>query len=249
MELIIFSFFFGVLTVLTPCVLPLLPTILGGTLRDQENSKFRPYIIIFSLSVAIIIFTMLLKGPLALLTNLGFTRLDDWLQLISGLIIVVFGIFTLFPEIWEKISLKLSFSSKSAELMQQASTKKGAWGDVLLGLALGPIFTSCSPTYFLIIGTILPQSFAVGLINLFAYVAGLALTLLAFALLGQKFVAKARWAANPKGTFRKVLGVLFVIIGMAIATGVMKDVEAWLVAQDGFSLINFESSVINNLSR
>ncbi|USN58207.1 MAG: hypothetical protein H6767_08000 [Candidatus Peribacteria bacterium] len=48
MALIIVSFLAGVLTILAPCVLPLLPVILGAS-ADDARDRYRPYIIIVSL--------------------------------------------------------------------------------------------------------------------------------------------------------------------------------------------------------
>jgi cytochrome c biogenesis protein CcdA len=43
------------------------------------------------------------------------------------------------------------------------------------------------------------------MLNLFAYVLGLSVIMLAIALLGQKFISKLKWASDPSGTFKKVL--------------------------------------------
>ena len=62
---ILISFFSGILTVLAPCVLPLLPVILGGGLAGQ--SKKRPYVIIASLILSLLLFTLLLKASTVLI--------------------------------------------------------------------------------------------------------------------------------------------------------------------------------------
>lgn len=63
--ILLISFFSGILTVLAPCVLPLLPVILGGSLAGQ--SKKRPYIIIASLILSLLLFTLLLKASTVLI--------------------------------------------------------------------------------------------------------------------------------------------------------------------------------------
>ncbi len=63
--IILISFFSGILTVLAPCVLPLLPVILGGSLAGQ--SKKRPYVIIASLILSLLLFTLLLKASTVLI--------------------------------------------------------------------------------------------------------------------------------------------------------------------------------------
>jgi cytochrome c biogenesis protein CcdA len=53
------SFIAGILTILAPCVLPLLPIIIGGSL--EEKSIRRPIIITLSLAASIVVFTLILK--------------------------------------------------------------------------------------------------------------------------------------------------------------------------------------------
>ena len=67
MILLILSFFAGILTVFAPCILPLLPLIIGGSITGDEKQKYRPYIIIGSLVVSLIGFTLLLKASTLLI--------------------------------------------------------------------------------------------------------------------------------------------------------------------------------------
>lgn len=60
MLLLIISFFAWVLTILAPCALPLLPIILAWSV--EENNKKWPYIIIVSLAISMIVFSILLKA-------------------------------------------------------------------------------------------------------------------------------------------------------------------------------------------
>ena len=67
------------------------------------------------------------------------------------------------------------------------------------------------------------------MVLLFAYAIGLCGTLLAIALLGQKVMGKARWLANPDGNFKKVLGVVFILVGIAVILGLDKDLQFWFI--------------------
>lgn len=60
MILFFLSLLAGALTVLAPCVLPLLPVVIAGTAEDSRN-KFAPLVIIGSLGLSIILFTLALK--------------------------------------------------------------------------------------------------------------------------------------------------------------------------------------------
>ena len=106
------------------------------------------------------------------------------------------------------------------------------------------MFTSCSPLYGYVIVTVLPADLGYGLLLLAVYTAGLCLTLLAIALLGQRAVRGARWAADPHGWFRRGLGVVFVVVGVLVLTGWMKDIETWLIANSPWQPWNLDAGFI-----
>ena len=146
--ILFFAFFSGVLSVLAPCVLPVLPVLLWGA-ATETNPK-RSYLILSSALICIFSFTFLLK------VWTGFIHLseDIWNYLSWG-IITIYGIFLLFPGLRDRIKSHFPHS-KTVKTPQQYKT--GPLAEIALGASLGPIFASCSPTYALIIGTILPQN-------------------------------------------------------------------------------------------
>ncbi|MGH7196336.1 MAG: cytochrome c biogenesis CcdA family protein [Candidatus Saccharimonadales bacterium] len=238
MELLIFSFLAGALTVLAPCILPLLPIVVGGAAVSEERNWRKPFVITGSLAVSVVAFTLLLKASTALLGIPAYV----W-QIVSGVIIVLLGLAFLIPGIWERIGARLNLTS--SKLLGQAGRKKGLGGEILTGAALGPVFSSCSPTYAFVVASILPASFAVGLGYLAAYAIGLSLVLLLIAILGQQLVTKLQWAANPKGWFRRALGIIFIAVGIFVATGLDKQVQAYLVEQGIYDPISqFEQSLL-----
>lgn len=229
------------MTGLAPCILPILPVILGGAVADTKD-KLRPYIIVGSLAISIILFTILLRQTTRII---GIS--DSTLSIISGIIIIFVGLFGLMPTLWEKATVKINI--KSQKTLGKYSLKKGNSSAVATGLALGPIFISCSPTYGLIINQVFPQSFGVGLINLIVYAIGLSIFLLAIAAFGQRLISKLGWALDPKGWFRRLLAVLFIFVGIAIVQGWDKSAEAWLL--ENFApyrqVLRIEDSLINNI--
>jgi cytochrome c biogenesis protein CcdA len=238
MALFILSFIAGVLTVAAPCVLPLLPIIVGGSLTDQQDSDsqqniIKPIIITASLAVSIIVFTLLLKATTALL---GVSQMV-W-QALSGGLVILLGIHLLFPQIWETISLKLKLYARSNEALGKGLQKRGLGGAVVTGVALGPVFNSCSPTYALIVATVLPASFAKGLVYLIAYALGLGLVLLLIAFVGQTVVQKLGWLANPKGWFKKVLAIIFIVVGLLVMLGVDRKLQAFILEHGWYSPIS-----------
>lgn len=217
----------GILTVAAPCVLPLLPVIVGGTIAggsEGERARWRPWVIAGSLAASVTIFTLLLKATTALL---GIPP-QVW-QTVSGVVIVALGANLLFPSLWDRFSARLGLQRRSNDLLQRSTRRADLLGDVLTGAALGPVFSSCSPTYALIIATVLPVSFAEGLAAIVAYAVGLAGMLLLIAVLGRSLVRQLGWLADPEGWFRRTIGVLFVIVGIMVITGFDKQMQTWIL--------------------
>jgi cytochrome c-type biogenesis protein len=225
MLLLVGAFIAGVLTTLAPCVLPLLPVIVGGSISQSgKKSVKRAFLIAGSLGLSVIIFTLLLKA-----TTYFIDIPNSFWQWISGLILISLGLFSAKPAIWERISMKLLLQSRSTPLLSKARQREGMAGAIFTGAALGPVFSSCSPLYAYVIVTVLPASFAEGLALLFAYSLGLSGTLLAIALIGQRLIKSLGWAANPEGLFRKGLGWVFIIVGIIIIAGWDKDIQTWIL--------------------
>ena len=252
----------GVLTTLAPCVLPLLPVIVGGSMagaasevnaeasyaagtttatrtKTRSAAVTRALVITASLGVSILVFTLALKATTALI---GIPP-EAW-QWVSGGILIALGIVGAFPDLWERFSARLGLQARSAQRLGSARLRDGLGGEVLTGAALGPVFTSCSPLYGYVIVTVLPAEPARGLLLLGVYIVGLCATLLLIALAGQRVVARFGWAADSHGWFRRSLGVVFIVVGVLIATGWMRALETWLVVNAPFAPWNLDTQFI-----
>lgn len=159
-------------------------------------------------------------------------------QSISALIVVALGLNFLLPALWEKAALKIGLATGPNRFLAASSQKRGVSRDVLIGASLGPIFSSCSPTYALIVASILPATFIQGFVYLLAYAAGLSLMLLLIALLGQAFVQKLGWLANPHGTFRKIIGVLFIVVGFSVLFGLDKKAQTFVIDRGWYAPVS-----------
>lgn len=236
-ELIIVSFVAGILTVLAPCILPLLPVIIGGSSLHGDNKRSRqsllhPILIVSSLVISVTVFTLLLKSSTLLL---GIPSVV-W-NTIAGGIVLLFGISIIFPKLWEFLSIKTGLQVKSSQLLAKSQSRNAIKKDILLGAALGPVFNSCSPTYALIIAVILPVSFAEGFTYLLAYSLGLGAILLLISIFGRTLVSKLKWMSNPEGLFQKIVGIIFIIVGLIIVLGFDKQIQSFVLDQGWYDPI------------
>jgi cytochrome c biogenesis protein CcdA len=233
----------GVLTVLAPCVLPLLPVVVGesvvppaartaggggGTVVAAPPRRLvgtsRALVVTASLGVSVLAFTLLLQASTAFI---GVPR-QVW-QSLSGGLLVVLGLVLVLPHLWDRISTRLSFGSATGRRLAAARSRDGVAGAVLTGAALGPVFSSCSPLYGYVIITLLPAEPVFGLALMLTYVVGMCATLLAVALAGQRAVRRLRWAADPDGWFRRGTGLVLVAVGLLVLTGLDHALQTWVI--------------------
>lgn len=240
MTLLIVSFLAGILTVLAPCILPLLPVVIGAS--AQGRSRYTPYIVVGSLALSIIAFTFILKVSTVFITVPQYF----WTYL-SGGIIFAFGVTLLFPSLWERIPYISKISLGSNKVLGKGYLKKSIWGDVIVGASLGPIFSTCSPTYFVILASVLPASFLLGTTYLLAYTFGLSLVLLLIALLGEKFTTKLTSFSDGRGLFKLCVGALFILLGIAIMLGLEKKFETKLIESGYFNVTVIENKLLEKI--
>lgn len=240
MAFLIVSFIAGVLTVLAPCILPVLPVVIGSSATGRNRRT--PYIVVGSLALSVIVFTYILKISTAFIM----VPPQFWTYLSSG-ILLFFGLTLVFPIIWERIPGLARVSASSNKLVGTGYQKKSWYGDALIGAALGPVFSTCSPTYFVILASVLPASLALGSLYILSYVLGLSLILLLVALLGQRFTDRLMKVADSRGYFKRIVGVLFVALAILIATGYDKKFQVSILNSGYFDITKVEQLLLQKV--
>ncbi len=244
MFLLFGAFIAGVLTVLAPCVLPLLPIIIGGSVTGDSKDRRRPFLIAGSLAISLIVFTVLLKAT-TLLINIPPAAITYF----SGGIIVAIGLATLFPQIYATMIAKLGIEHRAQRFLGAGTSNRSEWiGPIIIGAALGPVFSSCSPVYGYILATVLPAHFAVAMAYIIAYVLGLSLILLAIAYYGQQLTSRLKFASNPNGYFQKGLAILFILVGIMIITGTGTKIQVYVANHSPFKFDTISSKLIPKAS-
>lgn len=228
---------------LAPCILPLLPIVIGTAEAGTRGLSRRSLTVIGSLSVSVIVFTLLLKASTLLIA----IPQSFW-QYFSGTMIMLVGLMMLFPTIWTKLPFVSRVSISSNKAVGAGYQKNSVTGDVLIGAALGPVFTTCSPTYLFIIATILPASFAIGLFYLAGFVIGLAIALFLIAYFGERITSALGKRMQTTENIKRGFGVLILIVGIAIMTGLDKKLETAILDTGYGATIEFENVLLEKFT-
>jgi len=122
----------GILTVLAPCILPLLPIIIGSSETEGKHISKRSLVVIGSLSVSVIVFTILLKA-----TTLLIDIPQIFWSVFSGTVIVLVGLAIVFPSLWARIPFVQKISTlgnkaistgyQKKELLRRCAHGTGTW--------------------------------------------------------------------------------------------------------------------------
>jgi cytochrome c biogenesis protein CcdA/thiol-disulfide isomerase/thioredoxin len=204
--LLAIGFVAGVVTALSPCVLPVLPIVLAGGATGR-----RPLAIIAGIVVSFTVFTLFAAW---LLDSLGLPA--DLLRNLAIALLLVVAASLLWPRVGELLARPLQVLSR------RRSGDLG--GGFVLGASLGLVFVPCAGPVLAAV-TVIAAKREVGLDGVLltlAYAAGAALPMLAIALLGQRASRSLRGHAV---TVRRGAGVLVGIAALAIAFGADQELQ------------------------
>jgi cytochrome c-type biogenesis protein len=204
----------GILSFVSPCVLPLVPaylvnlageTALAGTDRRRTISHAAAFVIGFSA-----VFTLLWIG-IALLGTLG-ADFVVWLQRIAGLVLIVLGM--------HMVGLiTIPFLEQATDLRLEGSAS-GYRRSLLIGVAFGAGWTPCIGPYLALILTILLNNdVASGAVLLLAYSLGLGVP---FLLVAGGFGSVRRaleWVRLHIRAVNAVGGTLVIVMGLLLLSG------------------------------
>ena len=204
--LLAIGFVAGVVTALSPCVLPVLPIVLAGGATGR-----RPLAIIAGIVVSFTVFTLFAAW---LLDSLGLPA--DLLRNLAIALLLLVAASLLWPRVGELLAHPLQ------ALSRRRSGDLG--GGFVLGASLGLVFVPCAGPVLAAV-TVIAAKREVGLDGVLltlSYAAGAALPMLAIALLGQRASRSLRGHAL---TVRRGAGVLVGIAALAIAFGADQELQ------------------------
>lgn len=204
----------GVASIMSPCVLPLLPGVLA---YSTEKNRSTPLAIVLGLAIS---FTTMGIAS-AMLGSILFDYMD-YIKLISGLMILVMGLYLLL-EIVENAVLHIWQHLPFSRVSLPRAEEGGLLGGLLLGVSLGIVWMPCIGPILASILLIVAQdgTMLYGAILLFAYSVGLAVPMLIIAYSSNFISGKLRSFSKYALPVRRFAGIILVAVGLYYIAGVM----------------------------
>jgi cytochrome c biogenesis protein CcdA/thiol-disulfide isomerase/thioredoxin len=201
--LLSFAVLAGAGTALSPCVLPVLPALLSA---GGVGGRRRPLGIVLGLSIT---FTVTIVGVAQVVDGVGLG--SDPLRDVAIVVLLVFGAALIVPALSARIEAPLSRLARFGP----RSRGEGFWSGLLVGGALGFVYTPCASP---ILAAVISVSAASGktIVIALAYALGSALVLLALTLGGRRVFERVRRAGRGPA-LQRALGAIMVLTAVAIA--------------------------------
>lgn len=222
---VLIAFSAGLLSFLSPCVLPLIPSyvtfITGLSLDDVQNARRTALVhgMLFVLGFTLIFMAM---GAGATLLGQALLKHRDWISRIGGVVIIIFGLYLLGV-------LNVGFMARERRF-HIADKPVGYVGTMFVGVAFGAGWTPCLGP---ILGSILVYTssqadLGKGLWLLFAYSLGLAVPFLLSAVAIDRFSAFFQRMRKQMVWVSRISGVVMIGIGVLLVTNYFTILSSWL---------------------
>lgn len=222
---LLIAFGAGLLSFLSPCVLPLVPSyitfITGMTLEDMQQTKRETltHALFFVCGFSLIFLAL---GAGATVLGQLMLRYREWISRFGGALIIVFGLYMLGL-------FNFAFLAKDTRL-HLSNKPIGYFGTLVVGIAFGAGWSPCIGP---ILGAIITMAASEadlqrGLLLLAAYSAGLAVPFLLAALMVDRFLKVFARFRHQMVWVNRIAGVMLVLVGLLMVTGRFTMLSSWL---------------------
>jgi cytochrome c biogenesis protein CcdA len=218
------SFLAGVLSILSPCVLPLVPILVGTALNTHQ---YGPYALALGLAIS---FTAVGVFIATIGASIGIDQ--EVLRVIAAVLLITFGIVLLSSTLQEKFaSATAGIGSSGNTLLSKVSTDSLS-GQFVLGLLLGVVWSPCVGPVLGATITLASQGSNLGHVTLVMALFGLGagLPLILLGLLSRQAMMKVRSKLFTAGKIgKRILGAILLLVGLLIISGLDKKFETLIV--------------------
>jgi len=214
----------GVLSILSPCVLPLVPVLVASAVNAHRWGAL-------ALGVGLALSFTIVGIFLATLgASLGLD--PDTFRTVGAVILALFGLILLVPRLQDGFARAAGALSNSGNQLLSRITLQGLTGQFLIGTVLGVVWSPCVGPTLGAATTLASQGRNLGQIGLLMLIFGVgaAAPLVLLGSLSRAGMTRVRGHLLTTGRYGKQLfGLVMLVLGVLIATGVDKSLEAWML--------------------
>jgi cytochrome c-type biogenesis protein len=221
------AFFAGIISFISPCVLPLIPgyvSFICGTTLNDLDAKSKKFILqkslFFSLGFSLVFISL---GATATFIGSFLLHNSQILSIISGIVIIFFGIYLL--ELIQINFLNKNFGNYNIKY------SNNLFFPFIVGVGFGFGWTPCIGP---ILGSILAyasmeNSIYKGVLLLGVYSLGLAIPFIVSSLIIKKFLIVSKKSKSYLNKIKKFSGIILLITGILIITGKLQTIGFYLI--------------------
>ncbi len=220
----VLSFWAGIVSILSPCILPILPLLVGSGFNSKSYA-------ILALPLGLAISFSAVGISLAYVGHF-FGVSSSTLNLTSGVLLIIFGLFlcnSRLNKLWIIITSRLS-----GTLNQQANkvNGNGFLGQFIIGILLGAAWTPCiGPTLGAAITLASKgQNLLQVSLTMILFSIGVTLPVVLMSFLSRKTLFKYKLKLNSSSRYAKaIFGLLLILWGIMLIFNLDKSLSAWLI--------------------
>lgn len=222
MGALLLAYLAGLVTLLNPCVLPVLPLVLGAALGQSRHGPV-------ALAAGLV---LSFAGFGLLITAFGFSLgIDDGaLRTGAAALLLIAGAVLLWPRAQAAFATAMGPVASGGQHLLGGVVGNGLGGQFAVGLLLGLVWAPCvGPTLGVAIAAASRgENLAGAFVTFLVFGLGVATALLGFAALSRRAVGRARVQTLARHG-KAVFGALLIVVALLILSGLDKMLEAWVL--------------------
>ncbi len=202
---ILLAFMEGLALILSPCILPILPIILAGSI---EGSKKRPLGIIVGFIITFALFTFFSR-KLVLYTGVDL----EWIRHISYALLIMFGIIMISTYLTEKLNMAAQRLTNIGSDIKFVNNAEGGFiSGILFGGLVGIIWTPCAGPILaaVIVQTVIQQTSLNSFLTVLSFGIGAAVPMLLIAWFGRSIMNQFHFFKTHTVMIRKIIGIIII---------------------------------------
>ena len=214
----------GLLTILSPCVLPLVPILMGSALTAH---RLGPWILAFGVALSFTVIGVLLASVGA---SLGLT--GDTFREVAAALLILFGMILFSEHLQALFARATAALGASGNAALSRLSLEGLGGQFMLGVILGVVWTPCVGPTLGAATTLASQGRDLAQISLLmgTFGVGASAPMILIGSVSRAALQRTRGSlASLARRGKQLLGVLLVLLGALILSGAERRLEAWML--------------------